>query len=304
MADLHSELLEIVPEARHCILAELSAMLHDLGSFDGDGGYVLVHAPREGVLKKCFTLLEKAFNMRFGVSAGGKLFDREGPGAKAVSALCLDRAGEDRARLLLKNDCCRHSYLRGVFLCSGSLMDPSKGYRLEFTVRDREEAGVLSFALKEFEGSPGLVDRRGRLIVYLKSGSAIADLLTAMGAYTTLMELENARILREMRGTVNRRVNIETANIEKTVRSSAKQIEDIKYIESSAGLGVLPGSLYAAAVLRLGHPEESLSELGKLMEKPVSKSAMNHRMQRISEIAERLRKEGGKSAVKRSNGEA
>ncbi|MBQ7557762.1 MAG: DNA-binding protein WhiA [Lachnospiraceae bacterium] len=318
MADLNSELLSFIPEARHCILAELSAMLCSIGSFDDSGRFVLSHpVRREGVVKKCFTLTEKAFNMRFVDPERGILFGPDEEGKKAVSALCLRLSGEERSKLLLRNDCCRHSYLRGAFLCCGTLMDPSRGYRLEFAARDRGEAGAILFALSDFgresagegadvrntpgndgtsdrrgSGAPGITERRGRYVVYIKNGGAIADILTAMGAYSSLMELENVRILREVRGDVNRRVNIEAANIEKTVRSSAKQTEDIRFIESAAGLDSLSGSLYETAKIRLAHPEESLSELGKLLDKPVSKSAMNHRMQRISVIAERLRKGG------------
>ncbi|MCR5303654.1 MAG: DNA-binding protein WhiA [Lachnospiraceae bacterium] len=301
--NVHSELLGILPEARHCMLAELSAMLGYISGLES--GYLVVsHTPRRGVLKKCFTLIEKAFNMRFVDLGEKRIFSDPELQNRVVSALRLESTGSEKESLLLKNDCCRHSYLRGAFLCCGTLVDPAKGYRLEFTTRNAEETKVLSFALKEFDSAPSVVERRGRQVVYLKNGGAIADLLTAMGAYVSLMDLENTRILRGVRGDVNRRVNIEAANIEKTVRSAAKQIEDIRYIDDTVGLKVLPGALYETALIRLQNPDASLVELGKLMDRPVSKSAMNHRMQRISDTAERLRKEGGDSAVKRSKGKS
>lgn len=128
--------------------------------------------------------------------------------------------------------------------------------------------------------------------MYLKEGSQIVDLLNIMEAHVALMNLENIRILKEMRNSVNRQVNCETANINKTVSAAVKQVEDINFIKSVRGLDSLSDSLREIALLRLEYPEAPLKELGTYLEPPVGKSGVNHRLRKLCEIAEDLRKPG------------
>ena len=128
-------------------------------------------------------------------------------------------------------------------------------------------------------------------IVYLKEGEAISDTLNLMGATVSMMELENVRIMKDMRNSVNRMVNCETANLTKIVKTAYKQIEDIKLIEERKGLNKLPDHLQEMARVRLDYPESSLVELGKLLDPPVGKSGVNHRLRKLSEIADTLRGE-------------
>jgi hypothetical protein len=125
-------------------------------------------------------------------------------------------------------------------------------------------------------------------VVYVKEGEHIVDLLNIMEAHVALMDLENVRILKEMRNSVNRQVNCETANISKTVGAAVKQMEDIDYIRKKRGLESLPDNLREVALLRLEYPEASLKELGMRLSPTVGKSGVNHRLRRISEIAEEL----------------
>lgn len=133
--------------------------------------------------------------------------------------------------------------------------------------------------------------RKRYYVVYIKEGSQIVDILNVMEAPVSLMELENIRIVKEMRGSVNRQVNCETANINKTVSAAVKQIEDIRFIQSVAGLSGLPESLQEMARIRLERPEATLKELGEALEPPVGKSGVNHRLRKLSLVAEELRQQ-------------
>ena len=134
-----------------------------------------------------------------------------------------------------------------------------------------------------------MVERKKHHVVYLKEGAQIVDMLNIMEAHVALMNLENVRILKEMRNSVNRQVNCETANINKTVNAAVKQIEDIKFIQEKGRLQELPDNLYEMAQVRLEHPEAPLKELGAYLNPPVGKSGVNHRLRKISEIAENMR---------------
>jgi len=185
--------------------------------------------------------------------------------------------------------CCKRAYIRGVFLGAGYMTDPSKGYHLEIAIRGPEHAQFISDLLREFGIRAGIVPRRGRSVVYVKDGDDIVELLRVMQASSALLELENARILRSIRGDVNRLVNAENANLSKTVDASLGQIRDIELIDDVMGIRRLPPALAAAARLRLENPEASLTELGAMLSPPVSKSGVNHRMRRIARIADDIR---------------
>jgi hypothetical protein len=139
-----------------------------------------------------------------------------------------------------------------------------------------------------FETDAKIVERKERYVVYLKEGSQIVDMLNVMEAYVSLMNLENVRILKEMRNSVNRKVNCETANISKTVNAAVKQIEDITKIRDTIGLDELPPHLKEMALLRLEYPDAPLKELGNYLDPPVGKSGVNHRLRRLSEIADTI----------------
>ena len=134
-----------------------------------------------------------------------------------------------------------------------------------------------------------MVERKKNYIVYVKEGARIVDLLNVMGAHVALMDFENVRILKDVRNSVNRQVNCETANIKKTVSAAARQIEDIQYIRDTSGFGTLPKGLAEIAIIRLEHAEVSLKELGGMLDPPIGKSGVNHRLRKLSEIAQEMR---------------
>ena len=138
-----------------------------------------------------------------------------------------------------------------------------------------------------------IVMRKNNYVAYLKEGAQIVDLLNIMGAHVALMELENIRIVKEMRNNVNRLVNCETANLNKTVSAAVRQVQDINYLEGAIGLSALPSNLEEIALYRLQHPSASLKEMGEMLNPPVGKSGVNHRLRKLSELANQLREERG-----------
>jgi len=193
------------------------------------------------------------------------------------------------SQLLLKNACCQRAFLRGAFLGAGSISDPQKGYHMEFVCQDEAKALQLQQVIQGFAVDAKIVIRKKYYVVYLKEGTAIVDLLNIMGAHVSLMNLENLRIVKEMRNSINRRVNCETANISKTVNAATRQIEDIEYLRDHYGLHKLPAALRQMAEVRLEYPDAPLKELGEYLDPPVGKSGVNHRLRKLSELADKIR---------------
>ena len=179
--------------------------------------------------------------------------------------------------------------IRNAFLQSGSISDPEKFYHLEIVFTEYEEALEIKQMIERFQLDAKIVERKGHYVVYLKEGAQIADMLRIMEAPLALMEFENIRIVKEMRNSINRQVNCEAANLGKTISAAVKQVEDIRFIDSKVGLDNIPEGLAETARKRLEYPEATLKELGELMEPPLGKSGVNHRLKRLSEIAEDLR---------------
>lgn len=192
---------------------------------------------------------------------------------------------------VVQKECCKKAFIRGMFLATGSVNDPNKAYHFEIVVRNREMAEVVQEIINSFSLDAKIVKRKKYYVVYLKEGSMIVDILNVCEAYVSLMDMENVRIIKDMRNDINRRVNCETANIKKTVNAARRQIEDIEYIEKTKGLKYLNNSLRQLAELRLEEPDANLSELGEMLNPPVSKSGVNHRLRKISSIAKDLRED-------------
>lgn len=192
---------------------------------------------------------------------------------------------------LVDTDETKKAYIRGTFLGGGSISNPEKTYHLEFVTHDFDYAQELSGLINSFGLTSKVIQRKNSFIIYLKEGEQIVDLLNIIGAHNSLLELENIRIMKEMRNNVNRLVNCETANLSKTVNAAVRQVESIKLIQKEIGLNRLPQNLREIAELRLNHPDESLKDLGEMLSPPIGKSGVNHRLRRIEKIADELRKE-------------
>jgi DNA-binding protein WhiA len=192
-------------------------------------------------------------------------------------------------QLIVQNTCCKRAFIRGAFMTSASMSNPKKTYHLEMVISDYDKALQLQNMIQTFLIDAKIVIRKNHYVVYIKEGSQIVDLLNVMEAHVSLMNLENVRILKEMRNSINRQVNCEAANISKTVTAASKQIEDIIFIKNSASSGDLVEGLEDIAELRIQHPEASLKELGAMLIPPIGKSGVNHRLRKLSIIADQLR---------------
>jgi len=190
---------------------------------------------------------------------------------------------------LIKKTCCRKAYLRGAFLGGGSISDPEKTYHLELVTNNEDYAEDIKELLNYYELGAKVVARKGNYVVYIKEGEHIVNFLNIIGAHNALMKLENVRIFKEMRNNVNRIVNCETANLDKTLNAALRQLENIEYIKNTIGLDKLPAGLAEIAELRLEYKEASLKELGEMMNPAIGKSGVNHRLRKLDQIAENLK---------------
>ena len=207
----------------------------------------------------------------------------------------IDDTGEIREDLslvsnrIIQSSCCKRAFIRGAYLAAGSMSDPNKSYHFEIVCATMPKAEQLKQLIAAFGLEARVVQRKRHYVVYLKEGSGIVDILNVMEAHVSLMQLENVRIVKEMRNSINRRVNCETANISKTVSAAVKQMEDIRLIEETTGLYQLPDTLRELAELRLQNPDASLVVLGSMLNPPVGKSGVNHRLRKLAQMADEIR---------------
>ncbi len=274
--EVKNELVDHIDGGRHCQIAELCGLISFGGKvIQNDAGSVIeFQCDHPKMQKKYFTLSNKA-NI---IGGDGLEFFPDTPDTL-----------EQVKGIIIQQTCCKRAYLRGAFLMGGSISDPNKGYHFEVVCKSDKQAQQIQYIMTSLDLDAKIVNRQKHYVVYLKEGEQIVSALGFMGATKALMDLENIRILKEMRNTVNRRVNCEAANITKTVNAAVKQIQDIKLIDEVKGLSALPENLRDIAIIRLENPDASLKDLGEMMEPPIGKSGVNHRLRRISEIADKLR---------------
>ncbi len=295
---IKEEIARILDNARGCRLAELAAVA--LNTLEAeDGGMLVFCTEQEPVRNKLAMLLGKLYNIQ-SLSGDEKRICVEDDDGEIRDSLKI-RDGVV-SELLLKDSLSRRAYLRGMFLCTGSVSDPKKGYHLEMVCDRAETAEQVCMILKDFDVMPKLTDRKGKQLVYLKESEAISEVLNILGAHKALMELENLRIEKDLINDVNRRVNCDTANIRKMLAASERQLEDIRFLEKEGILKTLPEGLKVMAEVRLQYPELNLADLGKMMDPPIGKSGVNHRLRRLSGLAEERRNMGGKDHGKDSKG--
>ena len=291
-SEVKDELLGVMPGARHCKIAEIAAMcaiLEDRGS-DAE---LSIRTENERLARKFFTLLKKAFNIEKDLRIS--VVERSKRSAFRVELRDPGKASDIRKAtshpMMLSMECCRRSYLRGAFLAAGSISAPEKYYHLEIVCPDSDVAETIRSTMRNLGLLAKIAVRKGSSVVYLKEGEQIVQVLGEMGAGYALMNLENVRILRDMRGRINRQVNCETANLGKAVATGVRQKEDIMYIMEHAGLGSLPKQLREMAEVRLAYPDVPLKDLGEYLDPKIGKSGVNHRLKKLSSIAAELRKQ-------------
>lgn len=310
--EVKEELSKHISPARHCQIAEIAAIFSLCGRIiinDKDQYMVKINTENLGVARKYLSLVRKTFNTIPEVSIRrnvnlkkSKVYTitvkNHDTSLKILKATKLmndaNQIGEDlsiQSNLVIQNACCKRAFIRGAFLTSGSISDPKKSYHFEIAVASEGKATQLREIINSFDIDAKIVIRKKYYVVYVKEGSQIVDILNVMEAHIALMNLENVRILKEMRNSINRQVNCETANINKTVMAATKQIDDIIYIKNTIGLSEVSEGLEEVATLRVEYPEASLKELGALLSPPIGKSGVNHRLRKLSIIADQLREQ-------------
>ncbi len=310
--NVKQEIAQRFGNARHCYIAEIAAMINMCAYIGRFREKFCLKLQTENVFlaRKYFTLLEKTFKIRCNITVRKNQLYHENTtyiltvtqqaGVEKILTATGIMSVHNKEQIcnqcyapVIHAICCRRAYIRGAFLAAGSMNDPEKNYHLEFVYGDAIQAQQLQDLLHTFHLDAKMIQRKEYFVVYLKEGEQIADILNIMQAHTALLKMENIRVLKEVRNSVNRKVNCETANLNKTVVAAIKQIEDIQYIQEQKEWKNLPQTLLKTAELRLQYPEASLKELGLLMIPPMGKSGVNHRLKKISDMAEQLRKDKG-----------
>ena len=180
-------------------------------------------------------------------------------------------------------------YIREAFIKSGSVNDPNKKYHLQIMFKEKAKAEEMQTLLNNFNIHAKIIIKEKDYMLYLKDGEEISEFLALVGANKSVIKFEEIRVIKEKRNDINRLVNCETANLNKTINASVKQIEDIKKIKKAGKFNELPETLKEIAEVRINNPEMSLIELGKLLDKPIGKSGVNHRLKKLSQIVEELK---------------
>ena len=293
------ELANILPNPRHCRMAELGGLIAGSGSIDDKESELVIFSENELVIKTTEKLLNKIFSVdNFGrtvydIKRSGREWGKITLSAqetnRVVETVKLNRDGLISDPVLYTMTCCKRAYLRGLFLASGTLSDPKKDYHFEITHEDEHFADEIRKLICGFGADAKLVKRKNRFVVYVKDSGMISELLNVMGAHVAMMELENVKILKDLRNRVNRQVNCDQANINKALSASRKQLADIRYIREKTGFSGVAKDLIETAELREKYPEATLAELVMYNGDSVGKSGLNHRLKKLSDIADKLR---------------
>jgi DNA-binding protein WhiA len=289
-----------------CEKAELSALLRMNGTVELSGSRKVVlnvATQNAAIARRIYSLLKKMFNVHMELLVRKKMRLKKNnlyivriPMRVQEILHELGIVGEGYQFYqgiepsIIAQRCCQKAYLRGAFLAGGSVNNPEgSSYHLEIISNYEDHCAALVELANQFNLNARMIERKKGYIFYMKEGEKIIEFLSIIGAHQALFKFEDVRIMRDMRNSVNRIVNCETANMNKAISASMRQIENIRLIDERMGLDNLSPKLHEVADVRLANPEMNLAELGELLKGNVSKSGVNHRLRKIDEIAERLR---------------
>lgn len=305
--EVRNELARVVPEKSCCQRAELTALIRSNGTLSIAQKQIglILKTENAAVARKIFKLIKvtnadlfteilvrKKMRFHRHNSYQVKIPPQRGTQELLVGMNILGsfyQLNYQMDKTLTNRECCARSYLRGTFLGAGSINTPDGGYHLEVSCDNQEYASELLNFFHSFKVKGNMIYRKSSHVIYFKSSEDIVTLLNVMGAHQALLKYEDHRVMKNIRNDVNRRVNCETANLDKTINASMQQLEDIELILTSCGIDSIPVSLQEIAHLRIDHPYISLHELGQLLNPPLSKSGVNGRLRRISQIANKIR---------------
>lgn len=287
--DVKTELCRIPLNRRCCAQAEAYGVLLYCNTFTVAEARIVTE--NEAFARRLPALFKKAFRLTFDrlpQGEGKRVFAIVDP--EKLTAIHQAFGTDSKALALhlnfaaVEEGCCRVSFLRGAFLAGGSVTDPRKGYHLELATSHHSVSREVVALMRELDQEPRSAQRKGNIVVYFKQSEQIEDFLTCIGAPLAAMEVMNAKLERDLRGKVNRRVNCDAANLDKAVEAAMSQVEAIRRLEGEGALITLPDKLREAAALRLAHPEDTLAQLAERCDPPVTKSALNHRLRKLVEM--------------------
>ncbi len=294
-ANAKAEICRNMPQKHCCALAECFGVLLFCNSFTVDSVRIITES-RE-FAQRLPKLFKKAFSMTFDVQpvgdSGGKLVFQITSSEKlaAIMEACGFHPNDTLALHinlpLVEDECCKAAFLRGAFLAGGSVTDPEKGYHLELTTTHHSVAREAYTLMQDVLGFyPKTAQRSGGQVLYLKQSELISDCLTYFGAPLAAMGIMEARLEKELNNKVNRRCNCDEANTSKVVEAAQEQLQAIRLLQERGVYEHLPDKLQQAAEARLANPEASLTELAQMMEPPITKPAMNHRLKKLVQKAQ------------------
>ncbi|CAM3511619.1 DNA-binding protein WhiA [Paenibacillus lupini] len=288
-----------------CERAELSALIRMNGSVSVSSRKVVLDISTENaaIARRIYSLLKKHFEVHTELLVRKKMRLKKNnvyivriptkvqeilSELRIVSEGFVFNDGIDKS--IIKKSCCKRSYLRGAFLAGGSVNNPEgSSYHLEISSMYEEHCEALVELANKFDLNARCIERKKGFVFYIKEGEKIIELLNIVGAHQALFKFEDVRIMRDMRNSVNRIVNCETANLNKTIGAAVRQIDNIRLLQREIGLNNLPDKLREVAEVRLQHPDMNLKEVGEMLKGSVSKSGVNHRLRKIDELAEKIR---------------
>jgi DNA-binding protein WhiA len=288
-----------------CEKAELSALIRMNGSMQLSSRKVVLDISTENaaIARRIYSLIKKLFAVHTELLVRKKMRLKKNnvyivripskvqeilSDLRILSEGFMFNQGIDKE--MIRKSCCKRSYLRGAFLAGGSVNNPEgSSYHLEIATMYEEHCKALVELANKFGLNARCIERKKGFIFYMKEGEKIIELLNIIGAHQALFKFEDVRIMRDMRNSVNRIVNCETANLNKTIGAAVRQIDNIKLLQKELGLENLPDKLREVAEIRLMHPDMNLKEVGELLKGKVSKSGVNHRLRKIDELAEKIR---------------
>ena len=292
-SDVKQELCRAQLSRKCCAQAEAYGILLYCNTFSS--GEIRIITESEALAQRLPSLFKKAFQITFDRLPDGEgkhIFLITDPEKLAVVQQTF--GGEARALALhinfgvLEESCCRIAFLRGAFLAGGSVTDPQKGYHLELSTSHQSVSREMLALMRELDLEPKDAPRKGNAVIYFKQSDRIEDFLTSIGAPISAMEVMNAKLEKDLRGSVNRRVNCDAANLDKAVEAAMVQIEAIHKLEESGILATLPEKLQEVANLRREHPADTLIQLAQRCDPPITKSALNHRLRKLIDMSKQL----------------
>ena len=289
-ADVKQELCRAPLSRKCCAQAEAYGILLYCNTFSPTEIRIITES--DALAQRLPVLFKKAFQTSF-----DRLPDGEGKHIFLIKepeklAAIQQVFGSDQRALalhinfgVLEENCCRIAFLRGAFLSGGSVTDPQKGYHLELSTSHQSVSREMVALMRDLDLEPKDAPRKGNAVIYFKQSDRIEDFLTSIGAPISAMEVMNAKLEKDLRGSVNRRVNCDAANLDKAVEAAQGQIEAIRILEESGVLATLPDKLQEVARLRREHPADTLVQLAGRCDPPITKSALNHRLRKLIEMS-------------------